>query len=75
MSDLIKKENEVTEYVAVAMNKGRKKKKTIKDKRSTTLSPDVVEKVKAQAEKENRSFSNMLETMAIKYLEEDNKKQ
>ena len=41
----------------------------MKDRESITIDNEVNEQVKTQADKEGRSYSNMLEWMAKKYLE------
>jgi predicted CopG family antitoxin len=41
----------------------------MKDRESITIEPEVNEQIKAQATEESRSFSNMIEWMAKKYLE------
>ena len=41
------------------------------EKKTITLRSDVVQKLDAQAYEENRSFSNMLETAALKYLKQN----
>ena len=39
-----------------------------KDRESITIDSDVNKEIKTQAKKETRSFSNMIEFMAKKYL-------
>jgi len=41
----------------------------MKDRESITIDPKVNEQIKTQAKKDGRSYSNMLEWMAKKYLE------
>jgi len=41
-----------------------KKDSTVKTLR---LRPDVVQKIESMADKENRTFSNMVETILLKY--------
>lgn len=48
---------------------GNKKEMTHQTK-SLVLKISVINKVKAMAEKENRNFSNMVETILIKYIKE-----
>ena len=40
----------------------------MKDRESITIDSDVNNEIKTQAKKETRSFSNMIEFMAKKYL-------
>jgi hypothetical protein len=41
----------------------------MKDRESITIDPDINDDIKAQMVEEGRSYSNMLEWMAKKYLE------
>ena len=41
----------------------------MKKRESITISPEVNEKIKDQAQKENRNYSNMIETMAKSYFD------
>ena len=45
-----------------------------KKAKSITINKDLETQISEQAKKENRNFSNMLETMAIYYLEADNER-
>ncbi len=45
-----------------------KRKISRTEKKTVTLRAEVIEQLGARAEEENRSFSNMLETAALKYL-------
>jgi len=38
------------------------------EKKTITLRTEIVERLQKQAQEENRNFSNMVETAAIKYL-------
>lgn len=42
--------------------------KSATEKKTITLRKEIVEKLEKQAEQENRNFSNMMETAAIRYL-------
>ncbi|GMN06401.1 hypothetical protein MTsPCn5_17900 [Croceitalea sp. MTPC5] len=46
----------------------KKTSNKLTEKKTITLRSDIVQKLDAQAEEENRSFSNMLETAALTYL-------
>ena len=45
--------------------------KTITEKKTITLRSEVVERLERIAHEENRNFSNMLETVAIDYLKQN----
>ena len=38
-------------------------------KKTITIKKEVMEKIELQAKKENRNFSNMIETMCLYYLQ------
>lgn len=42
--------------------------KSTTEKKTITLRTEIVEKIEKQAQHENRNFSNMMETAAIRYL-------
>lgn len=46
----------------------------MQDRESVTINPEVNKAIKEQAKKEVRSYSNMLQVMAEKYLETIKKK-
>ena len=43
--------------------------KILKERKSVTLDPEVIKQVKAQAKRDSKSFSAMIEIMAKSYLE------
>ena len=47
----------------------------VKEATSLKIDKEVLEKVKIQAKKENRPMSNFIETVLIKYLEEQENKE
>ncbi|WP_083760734.1 ribbon-helix-helix protein, CopG family [Robiginitalea biformata] len=46
------------------------KSKNLSERRTIRLNPKVAKSIDELAEKDNRSFSNMLETMLIRQLEQ-----
>jgi len=50
-------------------------KNMVKEATSLKIDKDVFERVKTQAKKENRTMANFIETVLIKYLEEQEEKE
>ena len=47
----------------------------VKEATSLKIEKEVLERIKIQAKKENRPISNFIETVLIKYLEEQEEKE